>query len=355
MKKRLLSLLCVLALCLSLLPATALAEDTLIATVETNSGTTSYYVGTGTDRQNNVYCETEVEAFQAAWAACGGQTATLTLKQSVELSAPLNSISSSSTQLTLCMEDGVTLTFTASDSNARISWEGGSLTFKSGTIQLNASAGSNSCAAIDCSGGTFALSGGTISCTVNSSSDSVYGVRVRSNGSFNMTGGSIVTNEQAGDIDGVYITSGGEAEISGGTISGNGCGVYVSGSNSSVTISDSAFISSSGTQSAVYLQQSASATITGGTITGSGSADGLRLLNGIANIDGNANISCGSGSNNCAISIDKTQSGSTVNISGNAQVSNSSSGYGIYVRSSSSTVNIQENVQVTSSSGTGIL
>ena len=40
MRKRMISLLCVLALCLGLLPATALAADTLVATVEIGGRTT---------------------------------------------------------------------------------------------------------------------------------------------------------------------------------------------------------------------------------------------------------------------------------------------------------------------------
>ena len=128
MRKRMISLLCVLALCLGLLPATALADNNdLVATVEIGETTYNYYSGSGTDDTTNIYKTSDEEALRAAWDDCKNQTATLTLKQSVELSAPLNSISSSSTQLTLRMKDGVTLTFTASDSNARISGEADTL------------------------------------------------------------------------------------------------------------------------------------------------------------------------------------------------------------------------------------
>ena len=67
MKRRILSILCVLALCLTILPVTALADDTLVATVESGGTKTEYYVGAN------------YSTAEAAWSDCQNKTATLTL------------------------------------------------------------------------------------------------------------------------------------------------------------------------------------------------------------------------------------------------------------------------------------
>ena len=73
MRKRTLSLICALALCLGLLPVTALAVDgDLVATVTIDDQTTEYRTDDSTDAE---------AAFLAAWTACQSNTATLKLKK----------------------------------------------------------------------------------------------------------------------------------------------------------------------------------------------------------------------------------------------------------------------------------
>ena len=112
MKKRVLSILCVLALCLGLLPATALAADgDLVATVKIGEGETQYCVGT---EEGNY--DTAEAALKAAWSDCLNKTATLTLHKSVELSSSsqlsINYYTNSNTNLTLKMDNGVKLSKT---------------------------------------------------------------------------------------------------------------------------------------------------------------------------------------------------------------------------------------------------
>ena len=138
MKKRVLSILCVLALCLGMLPATALAADgDLVATVKIGEGETQYCVGT---EEGNY--DTAEAALKAAWSDCLNKTATLTLHKSVELSSSsqlsINYYTNSNTNLTLKMDNGVKLSKTLPISGGTpILVNDGTLNFASGTIEVN--------------------------------------------------------------------------------------------------------------------------------------------------------------------------------------------------------------------------
>ena len=278
MRKRMLSLLCVLALCLGLLPVTALADDALVATVEISGTTTEYSIDTN-------YTTAEA-ALLAAWTACQGQTATLTLMQDVELDSRL--VVNASTNLTLCMDDGVTLTSAYSGNNGCLYIQG-SLDFQSGTIQADAPVSDFSIIRLYQTGAEVTLSGGKIA--LNGNSNKSYGVSIMQ-GTFRMTGGSITTTG-TDNAYGVYLNNGtAVADISGGTISSASFGVYAN--YGSVTISGNPEISSSD-RYAVYVS-SATAQLSGGTFSGgqgsiwvttTGKTVKNLLVNGYAYYDGN--------------------------------------------------------------------
>ena len=259
MRKRILSMLCVLALCLTLLPVTALAADeALVATVEIGGTTTYYYEGTGTGDGTHIYKDTAAAAFQAAWSACASKTATLTLKQNVELNSQLTVKSGA---MTLCMDDGVTLSSSVTQSTIKNTSTNGSLDFRSGTIQTTQPI------AIECGykSAKVTLSGGNI---ISSSLSSSYGAIYISAGEFRMTGGSVQTSGSSG----VYINGQSSiAVISGGEISSQNYGICAS--KGQVEISGDVTITSTGNYAMFVNTSSAKVKLSGGTYIWAGTPD----------------------------------------------------------------------------------
>ncbi|AEF81949.1 fibronectin type III domain-containing protein [Leadbettera azotonutricia] len=141
--------------------------------------------------------------------------------------------------VTLALKDNLILAgLTTNDSPLVRINTNGSFTMEGGTISGNSSSYSGGGVY---SSGSFTMKGGTISGNSSSfsSSSSSYGggsVYVSSNGSFTMKGGTISGNSSSHG-GGVYVTSNGSFTMEGGTISGNsssyeGGGVYVTSDGS---------------------------------------------------------------------------------------------------------------------------
>lgn len=272
MKRRILSIFCALALCLSLLPATVLATNgDVVATVTIGDQTTEYKTSDST---------TPEAALRAAWNDCQSKTAKLTLKQSVTLTQQLK-MSSTSTDLTLCMDDGVTLTSTYSGNDGFL-YVQGSLNFQSGTIQANTTVSDFRVIWLYSNSAAVTLSGGNIEVNGNGQ----YGVYI-TQGTFNMTGGTITaTGSQS---CGVRFSDGNaSANISGGTISAGRYGINAGSGN--LKISGGATISSDNMY-AMYVNNT-DVQLSGGTYSGAsgsiwafGSTVGALLLEGYAYYD----------------------------------------------------------------------
>ena len=215
MKKRILSCLMALALCLTLLPAAALAEGK----------------------------ETEVTTADALATALNGDAAIIKLTANIDISAMLtvsravtldlngNVLKRTDTGRVIEVQNNGNLTLTDSTPSATHSFKvdestklwildktNGTNTVNGGVITGgNANANNNDGGGvIIVSGGTFTMTGGNIvGCTAGS------GGGVDVSGTFTMTGGSIagcVAAHASGG--GVYVETGGAFEMSGGSIAG---------------------------------------------------------------------------------------------------------------------------------------
>ncbi len=195
MKRRILSIITALALCLSLCPTWAFAAEGA-ATVEINGTATSY------------------STFKEAWnAANSGGRAVLTLHQNVDVLREMGS----STLFVDAGSDielrGGSYTITSNFNSCTIQVNG-KFTLTDGTVENTSSDGTPSALYVRNSA-TSAINGGTVRGRT--------GVAIES-GSLTVTGGNV-----SGSARGIDIM-GGSANISGGNISASaGDGVYVSG------------------------------------------------------------------------------------------------------------------------------
>ena len=255
MKKRLLSVFLCLCMVFSLVPATVWAETT--------NGHTHYLCGgstcNGSGHENETYKTTfEKEIKQEgntlkiggeSWASTKGSNDTFYI-------LPTGTYylgSDISLEYTIKIENNVTLCLnghkiTAADGMDAIYMTGGSFTLTDckgvGTITH---ASSKTGRGVYVSSGTFNMYGGSI--TGNRATGDGGGVyKSGSNSSFNMSGGSITGNTANSYGGGVYV-DGGEFTMSGGTIGGTktgetntatygGGGVYVIGSSSTFEMTD---------------------------------------------------------------------------------------------------------------------
>ena len=201
MRKRIVSMLLTLSICLGMYPTGVLASagdqlraDT-IASVEIG-GVTTYYYSDDTTPQL---------AMQLAWASAARNTAHITLYQTVNMGSTALTINNAATNITLDMVGGAELS--GSVSGGQITVSAGSLTFKSGRIAVTGRG-------ITVSGGQLTIEGGT----VNSSSN--MGVYVN--------GGDVVVTDGVvvGSSYGLRVNRG-TARLSGGTYVGSAGAVAV--------------------------------------------------------------------------------------------------------------------------------
>ena len=215
MKKRVLSCLMALALCLSLLPTAALAEGTPAEVSTANDLTTALK---GTAAIIKLIADIEIDT-------------TLTVSRAVTLDLNGNVLKRTGTGRVIEVQNNGNLTLTDSTPSATHSFKvdestklwildktNGTNTVNGGVITGgNANANNNDGGGvIIVSGGTFTMTGGNIvGCTAGS------GGGVDLSGTFTMTGGSIagcVAVHASGG--GVYVETGGAFEMSGGSIAG---------------------------------------------------------------------------------------------------------------------------------------
>ena len=301
MKKRILSCFMALALCLTLLPATALAAD-----------------AEGTEHKHPICGKTDctdsshVLPSEGTWKSVSSlndinEAGHYYLTDNVTLGGtwnPQNNITLDLNGKTITVEGDFTainvidVTFTLCDCKGT-----GKITHKQGKT------GSG----VYMSGGVFHMYGGSITGNTANVGGGVY----MYGGQFTMYGGSITGNtaEKSNNIDGngggVYVNGGGTFTMTGGEISdGNkakyGGGVYVGGNNSTFTMSGSASITNNtamdnnkGTGGGVSVSTGGTFTMSGGTISGNttDSADG-----GVCVAGGQFTMSGGKITGNTAIS-----------------------------------------------------
>ena len=217
MKKRIGSLLLILALCMTLLPTAALAEGETIKEVN-SAPELKNAIETGSNSIVKLTADIEIST-------------TLTVSRAVTLDLNGNVLKRTDTGRVIEVQDNGNLTLTDSTPSATHSFKvdestklwildktNGTNTVNGGVITGgNANANNNDGGGvIIVSGGTFTMTGGNIvGCTAGS------GGGVDVSGTFTMTGGSIagcVAAHASGG--GVYVETGGAFEMSGGSIAG---------------------------------------------------------------------------------------------------------------------------------------
>ena len=271
MKKRLLSLLCALALCLSLLPGTAWAVDS-VSYVEYswNEGTSTL-----TSETRSVTDYTTVTSSDTTWTngwyVVSGSVTNNTNDIILTVSGTVNLILTKGSSLTLSygrisISDGGTLNIYGQEGGS------GTLTLKGGYRNTNSGislGGSNS---------ALNIHGGTVNATgyASNASNPAPGIDVGT-GTLTVYGGSVTatagTYSNAGRGAGIRVTSGGAVAIHGGTVKATGA------SNVSTNGYPGAGIGGSGVSGTG--ETCGTVTITGGTVTANGGGHLQRAAAGI--------------------------------------------------------------------------
>ena len=318
MKKRILSCFMALALCLTLLPATAqaaegesstephthsnwLASDygTDAKTLVLRAGGPTNTYGAPLEKQDdgdwnltdgNYYLKDDITV-EYAIAISGDVTICLNGRtlESKGKNMPVFRVEGGSTlTLTDCSGNAGKVKHTSDGSGSGVKVEnGGTFNMYGGTITGN-TASHGGGVYVDGTGSTFTMNGGTISGNeATGSSGTSGGVYVSNNGTFTMNGGTISGNT-AGSTDGgvgVYRGTGpAKFEMNGGEITGNtaatngGVGVYGR---------DSAFIMNGGTISDNTATNNGGGVYVGVSGSGSDSVKGTFTMNGSASVSGN--------------------------------------------------------------------
>ena len=286
MKKRLLSLLCALALCLSLLPGTALAADS-VSYVEYSWNEER---STLTSETRSVSDYTTVTSSVTVWGT-SGQTTWYVVSDNVdnygrgniEVSGTVNLILTSGKTLTL---NGPNISLQDSSAVLNIYGQAGN------TGKLSITAGNSSGdAGINLNGGTLNIHGGTVTATghITSASKSAPGIDVGTS-TLTVYGGEVTaeagTHNSAGYGAGIRVVTNGTVNIHGGTVTATGA------SFASTNDYPGAGIGGSGSNG----ETCGTVTITGGTVTATG-GDGYqqRAAAGIGGGAGNSSSAGGGG------------------------------------------------------------
>ena len=309
MKKRGLSLFLALALCLTLLPATAFANGE----PETSTPHTHYLCGEDNCTGSGSHAKTDMTTFATAikqnengyvWVGDGTQEqphqcvlseGTYYLATDLALEAPSNTQFGSiqiMENVTFCL-NGHTITVKANREAFKITK---SVDTPSPTLTLT-----------DCQGGgkithdssflgngvnlsencDFIMYGGSITGNTTSGGENTTwrsgGVWVRDNSTFTMYGGSITDNTTVWNGGGVYVGGSGKFYMHGGTISGNSASSNSGSSGGGVHIGSGAFTmtggmirgnSASNNGGGVHISSGSTFTMTGGSITGNNAGTG---------------------------------------------------------------------------------
>ena len=390
MKKRILSCFMALALCLTLLPATALATDghahclcgkTPHVDIGDHKESTEIpfekrlhsddygdlWIAEGTDIDGK-----KASTDSSGWLLPAGA---YYLQGAVTIDKPIVIRE----KVTICL-NGKTLQSKCEDAGPVFLIErGGELTLTNcnGTGKVMcASYRTGSGTGVQVNSGTFNLYGGTIT---GNTAEYGGGVYVNNGGTFNMYGGTISGNNATKGGGGVYV-SGGKFEMSGGTISGNtadrtdgGVGVY---NNATFNMSGGTIKSNTATNTkpsyttkggGVGVYQTATFNMSGGTITGNTANQGGGVyvkvtgvsvnsgkfeMNGTSSVNGNTATQNGGGvyvESGTFDMNDGTITGNTA--SGNT--ADQGNGGGVYVKSGTFTMNGDASVSSNTATNTG--
>lgn len=273
---------------------TVVAGETPVAEVTVDGTITTFSV-------NTTYTTPE-EALRAAWAYARGKTATVNLLTDVTLEDNTFLEMTAGMNITLTMEDGVTLSGNNKDQLIKVGT--GTLTFQSGRIRNNSTISNNSC------------------------------IMAYNSGTLNITGGEITGYKSGvkagGDLQGTPTIniSGGKIEATGGSGSGGVWANY----DCNLTISSNPVISGG---TALWVSEG-TVTVDGGTFTGTGATRTYGMQ-----IGGSKTVTINGGT------FTGTTYGSTVNTTGTVNIKGgtfSATGtgntYGIWCATGTGTVNI---------------
>jgi hypothetical protein len=165
-------------------------------------------------------------------------------KITFDIASPTGPLFTVGKNVTFVLEDQITLTGLANNSNRLVFVDGGSFIMNDGTITGNKI--SQEGGAVYMKSGVFTMNGGTISGNTASGGGGVY---VES-GTFTMGNGIISGNIASGYGGGVFVSSG-AFRMNGGTISGNTASNYYNGGGG-VYVSRGALFTKSGTAGIIY-------------------------------------------------------------------------------------------------------
>ena len=307
MKRRLLSLFCALALCLGLLPATALADNGTL--------TYQYYDTVSGQMTEGTYTGeyTTVTSSDTDWGTSGqttwyvvSDTVANYARSNITVSGTVNLILTSGKTLTL---NGPNISLQNSSAVLNIYGQAGN------TGKLSVTAGNSSGdAGINLNGGTLNIHGGKVNATgyTRNSSDAAPGIDVGGSGTLTVYDGTVTAtggtaSNSIGRGAGIRVISSGTVSIYGGTVTATGA------SNKSANGYPGAGIGGNGGSSAG--ETCGTVNIYGGTVTATGGSGGNGASAGIGGGQGGTTSNQGGGGN-------VTITGGTVTATGGRSTSN---------------------------------
>ena len=321
MGKKLFSLCMALVLCLSLLPATALAANeattVYVGNVELKGSTNSPAYATTNADTGAVTLGGDEETYNIKW---DGETLTLrnaAIKQAKEYSDKSNEkiavyLASGNMNLVLVGENTVDALGEGSAASCGINLGGGSLTISgqenaSLTVFGGDTTNGNSCGIY--ANGTITMESGTVNATGESASAASYGIDAVGavtieNGTVKATSGKAGGNSVGIHIKNSITINGGDFTATAGDAGGNSYGIHTDARSTSITVNGGTVNATSGkaqgdscgifAESRDYDSIHSSFSITGGSVTATGGdAVGSGYYSCGIKVDGNITISGG--------------------------------------------------------------
>ena len=289
MKRRLLSLFCALALCLGLLPATALAADGDVTYQYYDTDIGTWQTGTKhSSEYNTVNSISGNTTWNTGWYVVSGSVSskndiTLTVSSTVNLIL-LQGSKLDLSYGTISISDGGTLNIYGQETG-------------SGTLTLGGPGRKTSSGISLGSGSALNIHGGTVNATGRcyNSVGAAPGIDVGGSGTLTVYGGEVNaeagTSSNAGYGAGIRVTSGGTVSIYGGTVTATGA------SNRSALGVSGAGIGGNGAGGNGAGETCGNVTITGGTVTATGGSGGSGASAGIGGGQGGTTSNQGGGGN----------------------------------------------------------
>ena len=326
MKRRLLSLFCALALCLGLLPATALADNGTL--------TYQYYDTVSGQMTEGTYTGeyTTVTSSDTDWGTSGqttwyvvSDTVANYERSNITVSGTVNLILTSGKTLTL---NGPNISLQNSSAVLNIYGQAGN----TGKLSITPRYTSGD-AGINLNGGTLNIHGGKVNATgyTNSATRSAPGIDVGGSGTLTVYGGEVTaevgTSSNAGYGAGIRVVTGGTVNIHGGTVTATGA--------SFVSTNDYPGAGIGGSGSGSNGETCGNVTITGGTVTANG-GDGYQQ-HAAAGIGGGAGKSSSAGGGGNVIISGGTVTANGGKASRNDNVQAPGIGGAVYLSSSGGT------------------